>query len=183
MRVVLAIHNDGIFSNSINSLASIISYIFSPKIWIIIGAIAVFISTYQYLKMKICSKNICILALTLIFATIVATVLKVVVARYRPEMLIFNNQYGFHFFSIKKAYNSMPSGHTTLSFAGLLAIANFFNRKYITVLAITIACFIAVSRIIILDHYISDVIVAIYIGIFSYMWAKSFVESKFHSET
>lgn len=109
---------------------------------------------------------------------IITTIVKVILARYRPEMLLFDNHYGFHFFSFKKAYNSMPSGHTALTFAGLLAIANFFEKKYITLIAIIISGLVAVSRIIILDHFISDVIVAAYIGIFTYLWSKVFVESK-----
>ncbi|KFJ39207.1 PAP2 superfamily protein [Francisella tularensis] len=109
---------------------------------------------------------------------IITTIVKVILARYRPEMLLFDNHYGFHFFSFKKAYNSMPSGHTALTFAGLLAIANFFEKKYITLIAIIISGLVAVSRIIILDHFISDVIVAAYIGIFTYLWSKAFVESK-----
>lgn len=109
---------------------------------------------------------------------LITTIVKVILARYRPEMLLFDNRYGFHFFSFKKAYNSMPSGHTALTFAGLLAIANFFDKKFITIIAVAVCCFVAVSRIIILDHFISDVIVAAYIGIFTYLWSKAFVENK-----
>lgn len=72
----------------------------------------------------------------------------------------------------------MPSGHTALTFAGLLAIANFFEKKYITLIAILISCLAVVYRIIILYHFISDVIIAAYIGIFTYLWSKAFVESR-----
>ncbi|MDE4994849.1 phosphatase PAP2 family protein, partial [Francisella tularensis subsp. holarctica] len=73
----------------------------------------------------------------------------------------------------------MPSGQTALTFAGLLAIANYYEKKYISLIAIRISGLVAVSRIIILDHFISDVIVASYIGKFTYLWTKVFVESKY----
>ncbi len=69
----------------------------------------------------------------------------------------------------------MPSGHTTFTFAGLLAIANFFKKKQITAIAIVIASIVGISRILILDHYVSDVILATYIGIFCYLWTKAIV--------
>ncbi|MDE5020857.1 phosphoesterase, partial [Francisella tularensis subsp. holarctica] len=37
---------------------------------------------------------------------------------------------------------------------------------------------VAVSRIIILVHFSSDVIVAAFIGLFTYLWSKVFVDSK-----
>jgi membrane-associated phospholipid phosphatase len=178
LNVMLSIHNDNIFSNSINSIATSVSSLLSPKLWVLIGGVATLICIYNHFKSKKTSDALYTLSLTLIMTTIIATVVKVTLARYRPEMYIFNQEYGFHFFSMKKAFNSMPSGHTTLSFAGLLAIANLFNKKYITILLVIVACIVAISRVIILDHYISDVLVAAYIGIFTYLWSKSFVESR-----
>ena len=178
LNVMLSIHNDSIFSNNINSIATSISSVLSPKIWVLVGAIATLMCVYNHFKSKKTSDALYILSLTLIMTTIIATAVKITLARYRPEMYIFSQEYGFHFFSMKKAFNSMPSGHTVLSFAGILAIANFFNKKYITILLVVIACIVAISRVIILDHYISDVLVAAYIGTFTYLWSKSFVESR-----
>ncbi|AJI73274.1 phosphatase PAP2 family protein [Francisella tularensis] len=171
------VHSSELFGTGISTIAAFTSKIFSPKVWTVITAIVTVICIYKHIVKKP-SQKLYIMSLSLIMTIIITTIVKVILARYRPEMLLFDNHYGFHFFSFKKAYNSMPSGHTALTFAGLLAIANFFEKKYTTLIAIIISGLVAVSRIIILDHFISDVIVAAYIGIFTYLWSKAFVESK-----
>ncbi|WP_150467924.1 phosphatase PAP2 family protein [Francisella sp. SYW-9] len=177
IKVATAIHSGDFFGTKISTLASLISQITSSKVWAVVALIVTVICIIRYFRKKV-SDKLYIMSLSLILTIIVAGTLKVLLARYRPEMLLFKDQYGFHFFSFKKAYNSMPSGHTTLSFAGLLAIANFFEKKYITIVAIIIATIVAISRVIVLDHYVSDVILSAYIGSFCYLWSKAFVEGR-----
>jgi membrane-associated phospholipid phosphatase len=177
IRVTTVIHSGDFFGTKISTLASLISQITSSKVWAVVALIVTVVCIIRYLRKKV-SDKLYIMSLSLILTIIVAGTLKVLLARYRPEMLLFKDQYGFHFLSFKKAYNSMPSGHTTLSFAGLLAIANFFEKKYITIIAIIIATIVAISRVIVLDHYVSDVILSAYIGSFCYLWSKAFVESR-----
>lgn len=177
IKVTDAIRSGDFFGTKISTLASLISQIASPKVWAVITLIVTVICITRYLRNKAHTK-LYVMSLSLILTIIVASILKVLLARYRPEMLLFKNEYGFHFLSFKDAYNSMPSGHTTLSFAGLLAIANFFEKKYITIIAIILATVVAISRVIVLDHYVSDVILSAYIGSFCYLWAKAFVENR-----
>ncbi|QEO57637.1 phosphatase PAP2 family protein [Francisella marina] len=177
IKVANFIHTSDFFGTGISTVAAMTSKVFSPKVWAILAIIVTLICIYKHIT-KNPSEKLYIMSLTLIMTIIITTIIKIILARYRPEMLLFDNRYGFHFFSLKKAYNSMPSGHTALTFAGLLAIANFFDKKFITVIALVICCFVAASRIIILDHFISDVILAGYIGIFTYLWSKAFVENK-----
>lgn len=177
IKVANIIHTSDLFGTGISIFAAIISKGFSPKVWAIITILTTLACIYKYTKNKP-SNNLNIMSLALIATFFIAGTTKVLLARSRPELLIFDDQYGFHFFSFKSQFNSMPSGHTAFSFAGLLAIANFFKKSYITALAILISCIVAVSRIIILDHFVSDVILAAYIGIFCYLWAKSLVERK-----
>ncbi len=177
MKVVNIIHTSDLFVTSVSNFADLISTIFSPKIWALITVIVTLISIITYLKTQKRSSKFYTMSLALIATIFIITVLKVLLARYRPAMLLFDDKYGFHFLSIKKAYNSMPSGHTALTFVGVLSIANFFNKKYITLIAIIIGCIVAASRIIILGHFVSDVILAAYIGIFTYLWAKSLIEN------
>jgi len=178
VKVADIVHTNDLFGTGISTVADLVSKLFSPKIWAAVAVITTAISIVIYLQHKNTSSKFYTMSLALIATIVITTIVKISLARYRPEMLLFDEKYGFHFFSLKKAYNSMPSGHTALSFAGLLAIANFFKQSYITVLAILLSCIIAISRIIILDHFVSDVILAAYIGIFCYLWAKSLVERK-----
>ena len=116
------------------------------------------------------------LGFSIIVAAIVGTIIKYGLARYRPEMLLEKNLYGFHLFSTKHELNSTPSGHTTLSFAGLLALKTIFKRIWISWILITLAILIGLSRIIISDHYASDVILGIYVGTICTYWVKSIRE-------
>ena len=179
IKIVNLVHTSDFFGVGISTFADFFSKCFSPKIWTVVTILVTIICVYKLFKKKPFD-NLCTMSLALILTFFIVGTMKVLLARSRPELLIFDNQYGFHFFSFKSAFNSMPSGHTAFSFAGLLAIANFFKTIYITALAGFIACIITVSRIVILDHFVSDVIIAAYIGIFCYLWAKSFVENKFN---
>ena len=178
IKVTNIVHTSHIFSTSLSTIADLISKLFSPKIWTAVAVMTTLISAIIYLKSKETSSKFYTMSIALLATIVISALIKVLLARYRPELFLFDDRYGFHFFSFRKAYNSMPSGHTALTFAGLLSVANFFKRSYITALAILIACAVAVSRIIILDHFVSDIILAIYIGIFCYLWARFLVESK-----
>jgi membrane-associated phospholipid phosphatase len=180
-KIATSVHRGDFFGTGISTLATIISKIFSPKVWAGVAVIVTMISLYKHFS-KTPSNKLYIMSLALIMTIIITIILKFVLARYRPEIFLFDNRYGFHFFSFKKAYNSMPSGHTALTFAGLLSIANFFEKKYLTILAIILCCIVGLSRIIILDHYLSDVIIAAYIGIFSYLWSKAYIENKLNKQ-
>jgi membrane-associated phospholipid phosphatase len=176
--IIEYIHNgDFSYAHSIEFFCLAFAKIFSPKIWVLIGFFATLLCIYKYIKNGEVSDKLYTFSLTMIMTTIIITILKYSVARYRPELLISDNEYGFHFFSMQKIYNSMPSGHTALSFAGLLAIANFFRKRYITIAIITLCIVIAATRVIIIDHYLSDVIIGAYIGTFTYLWSKAFVEA------
>lgn len=176
-KVTDTIYSSDLFGTGINIFASLFSNLFSPKIWAIVTVLATIACIYKYIKEQQ-SKNLYILSLSLIVTFFVAGTLKVLLARSRPELWLFDQQFGFHFFSFKSVYNSMPSGHTTFTFAGLLAIANFFKNKRITVIAIIVAAIVGVSRILILDHFASDILISAYIGTFCYLWSKAFVEHR-----
>lgn len=151
IKVATLVHTSDFFGTGISTVAALISKIFSPKIWTVITVIVTVMCIYKHITKKP-SEKLYIMSLSLIMTIIITTILKFILARYRPAMLLFDNHYGFHFFSFKRAYNSMPSGHTAITFAGLLAVANFFDKKYITLIAIIISCLVAVSRFIILEH-------------------------------
>ena len=109
--------------------------------------------------------------LSLFFATIATLLCKIIFARYRPDMLN-NDLYGFSFFSLKHNQHSFPSGHTALSCSGLMAIAYTINYHKVMHYAVMLIVIIAASRIFLQQHFLSDIIMAIYIGIFSFYWAK-----------
>jgi membrane-associated phospholipid phosphatase len=152
------------------SLCHLVSIIFAPLIWLAIGVIAL-----AYAGMKIKNKQGCpgfalYWGAEITIAFILMTVLKVILARYRPIALMTDNLYGFHFFSMQHNINSTPSGHATMAFAGLFGLGRRLKSQPLMILFLLIATLVAISRLIIGDHYISDVILGAYLGITSVYW-------------
>ncbi|MVW70865.1 phosphatase PAP2 family protein [Bordetella sp. 15P40C-2] len=95
---------------------------------------------------------------------LITLVLKKVVARTRPEVLIEDGWHGLVApFTRGNDYNSFPSSHTLTAFAVAAAIGEIAPRWRIP--ALLIAALVAISRVINRDHYLSDVTAAAAIGI------------------
>lgn len=90
----------------------------------------------------------------------VVALLKPLIARLRPVLEVTQQIPEFNRFSWN--WNSMPSGHTTVSFAGLVMIGMLAPR--FKPLTWTLAILIGASRVIEGDHYLSDVILGAFIG-------------------
>jgi len=95
-------------------------------------------------------------------AGIVVKILKVLIGRARPVFFEALGMSGFFPPSFDWAFNSMPSGHTAVSFAGLVMIG-MLAPKY-KPLTWTLAIIIGLSRVAIGAHWPSDVIFGAFIG-------------------
>lgn len=94
------VHSSELFGTGISTIAAFTSNIFSPKVWTVITAIATVICIYKHIVKAL--TKLYIMSLSLIMTIIITTIVKVILARYRPEMLLFDNHYGFHFFLLKR---------------------------------------------------------------------------------
>lgn len=101
-------------------------------------------------------------------AIVIGDGLKYLLGRYRPIMLFEHNLYGLHFFSSEWALNSTPSGHTLRAFAILTALSMLYRR--FTVVFMSMAVLIGVSRVAVTAHYPSDIVFGAFIGIFTALW-------------
>jgi len=89
-------------------------------------------------------------------------VLKILFGRARPYLWLAGDESGFGFFRYSAKFASFPSGHTTTSFAAALALGMILPRhKPWFLLA---ALLIAVSRIVLDVHYLSDVVAGAMLG-------------------
>ncbi|GGF94952.1 MULTISPECIES: phosphatase PAP2 family protein [Cysteiniphilum] len=158
--------------NILIKLSNILSFIFDPNNWFVLFIILVIICIWQKTRDKL-NPRLLAWTMSLFISIAAATVLKLTLARYRPELFLQEGLYGFHWLSHKRLFNSFPSGHATLGFAGLLGLAYLVQNKKFTVLCIIIALIITISRILSSEHYLSDVLAGVYIGVFSYLWAKA----------
>ena len=103
----------------------------------------------------------------LIFSSVLVTsiatkFLKIFIGRLRPIFFDALGVTGFHPFSYDWALTSMPSGHTAVTFAGLV-MAGMLSPK-IKPYTWTLAIIVGLSRIYIGAHWPSDVIFGAFIG-------------------
>ena len=87
-------------------------------------------------------------------------VLKVLIARLRPVFVMSGIIPEFDRFTW--AWHSMPSGHTTVTFAGLVMIG-MLAPKYKPI-TWTIACVVGGSRVLVGAHWFSDVVFGAFVG-------------------
>lgn len=152
-----------------------ISVIFATKNWIIVAVIAGVIGLFFKAKKLDLARSWLWFSSSVIVAYIACFILKVILARYRPEEFFSNNLYGFHFVSMQDNFNSSPSGHAATAFAGLYSLALILNKRICAIVLLIIAILIGFSRIVMLAHYMSDVIFGSYLGVLSVYWCKCLV--------
>jgi membrane-associated phospholipid phosphatase len=95
-------------------------------------------------------------------AGVIAKIIKICVGRFRPVFFEAFGMTGFRPFSLEWAFNSMPSGHTTATFAGLI-MAGMLAPK-IKPVTWTLAIIVGLSRVAAGAHWPTDVILGAFIG-------------------
>ncbi len=115
---------------------------------------------------------------SVVSASLIAQVLKVIIGRARPIFYEALNMTGFFPFTADWAFNSMPSGHTTASFAGLVMLGLLAPKiKWFTWI---LAVIIGVSRVCCGAHWPTDVILGAFIGMVVADFVKHILKKHFH---
>jgi membrane-associated phospholipid phosphatase len=135
---------------------------------LVIAALFMFIIIYDCDLKRHWTRKLLYILTCISIAIIIGDGFKYLLGRYRPVMLFQENLYGFHFFASTWAVNSTPSGHTIRAFALFTALSLLYRR--FTVIFISIAVLIGLSRVLVTDHYPSDVLLGAFIGIFTAIW-------------
>ena len=112
---------------------------------------------------------------------VVNLVLKIVFSRARPDLLFSQQWYGFYGFKFSAPFWSFPSGHATTIMGFVFALCALWPKyRYLFLLY---GVLIALSRVVLTHHYLSDVMVASYLALVEvgllYSW---FVQRKWLSE-
>nr|MBQ0091160.1 phosphatase PAP2 family protein [Candidatus Enterousia merdequi] len=156
-------------------ICGIIGKIFSTKMWLgftTLSVIAFFIykaikneNDFRFAFVKIKNSYVFYIFCSVLLALTTTGVLKVLIGRSRPIIYDALNTSVFVPGTFESVFNSMPSGHTAGSFAGLIMIGMLFPKvKWLTW---TLAVVVGMSRIYIGAHWVSDVIFGAFIGMIS----------------
>lgn len=89
---------------------------------------------------------------------------KVIFSRARPKLFLKEDIYGFGFFEglFEHVWQSFPSGHSTTALSAALSLSLFFPR--LRPLFIAAGVTIAVSRVVLCQHYLSDIVAGSALG-------------------
>ena len=115
----------------------------------------------------------------IILSGVVTQILKHLVGRPRPKMLFFDyDSLDLNLFTFNSSFHSFPSGHTSTIFSIVFVFYFLFPgiKKYI----ISVGIFIALTRLIIGAHYLSDVIAgsAVSYFVFIFLRNKFFIQER-----
>ena len=113
-------------------------------------------------RRELITKNALLVFWSVVASGIAVNILKILFARYRPKMLFNEGLYDFTWFNIGYSFASFPSGHSTTTFSGFIALAFIWPKwRYFLYAAATL---IAFSRVAITAHYPSDVCAGALLG-------------------
>jgi undecaprenyl-diphosphatase len=101
------------------------------------------------------------------------TIVKRLIGRVRPSDL---GPFAYMPWSWQPAYASMPSGHATTAYAAAIAIGAVWRRARIPMWIF--AAVIALSRVVITAHYVSDVIAAAFVGAFGAILVRNWFAAR-----
>lgn len=95
-------------------------------------------------------------------AGIFTQIAKHILSRPRPPLFDTYGAFHFEWFMLKSAYASFPSGHSATAFAAAVALGFFLPRARWWLLAV--ALLVAMSRVALRAHYVSDVVAGAALG-------------------
>lgn len=163
-------------------LSTALSLIATPKLWTLIGLIgfAVFWVLYHQNRLFTLRKSILYISSSIILAQTIGTFIKYMLGRARPILFLQEHFYGFHPFTFDRFYHSTPSGHSLSIFA--VACMTYLLFRRLGWLAFLVAIMVAVTRVILNEHFLSDVVLGAYLGGLSAVLAYSVLQQNIYHE-
>ena len=108
---------------------------------------------------------------SLLLTNFLAGILKFLLGRARPDLLFSQDVYGFTFFASSTLYKSFPSIHSSTIGVICGAFAGFYPRWSLYLLPLCLI--LALSRVALTRHFVSDVIAGVTMGLLISQWIYS----------
>ena len=149
--------------------------------WYLVASLCLFLIFRFYRKNRVNAHRALFVFAAVALSGIAAIVLKLTVARYRPTLFFEKGLYGFDFFHVTYEYNSFPSGHVVTIFSLATAMSLFWPKFRVYFFVVAFA--VALSRIALTSHFVSDVIAGAFIGTLTVLLLKKYIPDHYlHSE-
>lgn len=136
----------------------------------VVAAAATFLASrfaraHDRAALRVCADRAVFVFIVILVSGLLAQGLKHILARARPKLIDTAGPYHFDFLSLKASLASFPSGHATTAFAAATALGLFWRsaRPWLLVAA----SLVALSRIVLGAHYVSDVAAGGLLGMLS----------------
>jgi len=113
----------------------------------------------------------------LLFAGTITQVLKHIIGRPRPNYINFTEGLGLDFFTTNSNLHSFPSGHASTAFMIALLMSALFPK--LKIFFYIFSFLIAISRVVVGAHYITDVVAGILVAIIAFKILNNFFDKKF----
>lgn len=128
--------------------------------WVFLSILIFILASFWFESLR---KYIFVICVSVVMADAIVIALKYICGQARPVLFFRENIYGFYPFIFKHNYDSMPSGHTTIN--ATLAFSVFLKNKKVGLIFIVWSILVGLSRIILLKHYVSNVLISFAISI------------------
>lgn len=131
--------------------------------WYLIGGLAMF-AWFRKRNRQLSIKGL-FLFTTVAGSGLTADLLKFVFGRARPKLLLHDGIYGFKPFghAFNHAWQSFPSGHAVTALSAALSLSLLLPRFQPVFIIVGIT--IAVSRVVLCQHYLSDIVAGSALGV------------------
>jgi membrane-associated phospholipid phosphatase len=145
----------------LRSIARILTRLGNGTPWIFLALFGLGLSYSQQAWRKYTLPFIAMI-ISILSSGLIINVLKISVGRYRPRAWLHDGIYTIKPFLKTYSKCSFPSGHSQTIFAAMVSLSIIYPKARWFFLGL--ACSVAMTRLILTNHYLSDVLVGSYIG-------------------
>ncbi|MDF1828422.1 MAG: phosphatase PAP2 family protein [Legionellaceae bacterium] len=158
--VALAVHGLNLGQGVV--LLKALSWLGLSKAYLLGLPMVALVLHYAFKRVKLAEQT-WFIWLCIFIPDLIAVGLKYIFGRARPELLFQEQLYGFQWLKHGHVYHSFPSGHTTTIMGLVLGLCIILPRYRVLFLCLGVA--VGISRILLLQHYVSDVLTAAYLAL------------------